>query len=160
MTDIRIRIAHFSEKTFAEWKKNPTKLNDRQKRKCGKGTIIVLVHTGMKAIVGVAILGSEFSAHDLLDVDTYSGIDAKYNTYEADLEFCRLFTYPVSLNDVKDICGISKDYNLINNIFWPKVPNSWSEPYITCKYKDAEIINEELKINILKKYQILVMSWL
>lgn len=155
-----IRIAHFSEKTFNEWKVNPTKLHDRLKRKCGKGTIVVLVHKDLQVIIAVAVLGSDFRAHDLLDVDTYTGTDAKYNTYEADIESCRFFTHPVPLKDVKDLCGISKEYNLINNIFWPRVPNSWSEPYVTTTYKGEEIIDADTEKRILRRYRKLVMSWL
>ena len=61
---------------------------------------------------------------------------------------------------MKDLCGIPKEYNRLSNIFMPSVMNSWSTPYVTCKYKEEVIFDEETEKMILKRYKAVVMSWI
>jgi hypothetical protein len=93
--------------TLPDWEKTGCKIIGSEKKvnKYGKGTIVVCVNKDTKTIFGVGILGSSFVEHHLLDADTYSGVYAKYNRYEAELHFRRFLT-PISFEAINRICDI------------------------------------------------------
>ena len=112
-----IHVTQFSAKTFDEWQKSPVKCfhSKLRMKSCKAGDIVV--GTADRAVVVVGILKGECVPCDPLDLETYSGEDAKYNKYEFHLESYRILSEPVRFEDIRAHCGASADDKTKNNLF-------------------------------------------
>jgi len=84
-----------------------------------KGSFVICRNNDDDTVVAIAELG-EFSngevcrEHSQLDIDIYTGGDAKYNAYDVCIEKIHVFTKPKSSVSLADILGI--DTKVRNNI--------------------------------------------
>ena len=112
-----IHVTQFTAKTFEEWQKTLVKCfhSDKRMLLCKAGDIVV--GTADRAVVVVGILKGVCTPCDLLDLDTYSGEDAKYNKYQFHLESYRILSKPVRFEDIRAYCGAPVDDKTPNNLF-------------------------------------------
>jgi hypothetical protein len=150
-------ISYFNTVTWAEFNLNPHKLHHSKRiRACREGTIVVLINKDLPAIVGVAELGGAMQEHHLLDEDTYSGDNAKYNKYEVAIKHLHILRNPLHLSDVKMLCGIPPTYTMKDNLTKVQVI-SWVQPFI----KPCEKTLHENEIPfVMHRYTTLIRSLL
>ena len=145
-----IHVAQFTAKTFEEWRKSPVKCFHSATRmvSCKAGDIMVGTLDN-SAVVVVGILKGECVPYDLLDLDTYSGEDAKYNKYEFHLEVYRILAEPARFEDIRAHCGASVDDKTPNNLFSGK------------HFRAEAFYNKKGETSVfLDRYRALVAWWL
>jgi hypothetical protein len=144
-----IHVTQFTAKTFEEWQKTLVKCfhSDKRMLSCKAGDIVV--GTADRAVVVVGILKGVCTPCDLLDLDTYSGEDAKYNKYQFHLESYRILSKPVRFEDIRAYCGAPADDKTPNNLF--RGMQSRAEAFYN-KKGEASIF--------LDRYRALVAWWL
>jgi hypothetical protein len=155
----RIFVAYFTAKTLCEFHASEQSkfYHFNRMTKPAIGDIVVLVHIDDKAIVGVAMLKGRFEEHHLLDTDTYTGDDAKYNKYEIAIHKPRWLTHPLSLAHVGELCGVPASFNGNSNLM-QKSNVSWAESFI--KPRDETTMDNSQQQSILAKYRALITSLL
>jgi len=145
-----IHVSKFSTKTFAEWREMPVKkFHSAQRIKTWKDGDLVVCSLDNKEIVVVGqVKGVCTKRDDLLDKDTYSGTDAKYNAWEFAIAKYWILPVPVSFADIAAHCGIPLTSKIKNNL---------------CKgvvgYAKAFYNGDDSEV-VLAKYYSLVQSWL
>jgi len=150
-------ISYFNTVAWAEFNLNPYKLHHSKRIKaCREGTIVALINKDSLAIVGVAELGGAMEEHHLLDDDTYSGDNAKYNKYEVAIKHLHILRNPLHLSDVKMLCGIPQSYTMKENLTKVQVI-SWVQPFI--KPCEKTLPSDEIPL-IMHKYTALIISLL
>ena len=115
----KIHVFNFTSKTFAEWQASgDKKFHSRtQMKSLTAGDIGVLKVQDMNCFVGFTVLKGPCVLSDLLDVEVYSGEDAKYNKYEFPIERYVPFPEPVSYVEIARFCGIPADDKTPSNIY-------------------------------------------
>jgi hypothetical protein len=118
----KILVSIFNNKTALEFNSsykdhlgNTTKLHT-----CKKGDIIIFQNIEDKSVFGLAQIdefpdGKIYNEHHPLDVDVYSGGDAKYNRYEIKIKNYK--SVSISFDDLACICGKSSDDSERTNIW-------------------------------------------
>jgi hypothetical protein len=150
-------ISYFNTVTLGEFLLKPNKLHHSKRVKaCRVGTLVVLINTDLPAIVGVAELGGPMEEHHLLDEDTYSGDNAKYNKYEVAIKQLHILRNPLHLSDVKMLCGIPQSYTKKDNMTKVQVI-SWVKPFI--KSCEKTLHEDEIPL-VMHRYTTLICSLL
>jgi len=112
-----------------------TKLGSDQKTSVKAGTIVVLVDGDAKEVFGVCILKNlegdkPYCLHHPLDIDTYFGETAKYNTYDIGITDLRILKFPQSFENVRLLVGGSDKYRGSTNM-WKRSNAKNAHPFIT-----------------------------
>lgn len=146
----KIHVYPFNPASFEQWMKSPVK-------NFGSSTMMhsykagdYVVCTCNSAVVLVAKLKGVCSLRDLLDVEIYSGENAKYNKYEFPLECYWILPEPVSFETIATHCGGSIADATRTNLF-KGVAMERSEVFYG-KKGDSSLI--------LDRYRCLVASWI
>ena len=146
-----IYVAYYSTKTLEESRRNgEQKMFSRHMTvNIPDGSIIVGVNTDTKSIARIAVSSGTFEPRSLLDVDVFTGPDAKYQRSELKLKSCRDLVSELPLSLVGALCGIPPEDKTRTN-----VNKCTPMEYARAFYKgDAA---EE----ILKKYRTLIVALL
>jgi hypothetical protein len=105
-------VTYFNTVTQAEWMKgNMEHLNNEFRTKYPAGTIVILANYETKLVFGICVLanweGSESPCrkHHLLDQDTYTGENSKYNNIEINIADLRLLKKPMAFADICVLVG-------------------------------------------------------
>jgi hypothetical protein len=107
----------FSPKTWNEWKMAPSKsFHSSTNIKSWKADDFVVCTCDRKLVL-IAKLKGVCSLGDLLDVETYTGTDAKYNKYEFPISCYWIIPEPISFEAVADVCNASVKDPIKNNLF-------------------------------------------
>jgi len=112
------------------------------------GDICVLNNQDERCFVGFAVPKGTCALSDLLDVEVYSGEDAKYNKYEFPTERYVLFPKPVSYEEVAHFCGIPVGDKTPSNIY--KRSRASAEAFYVKKGEPSLVID---------RFRALVLSW-
>ena len=117
-------VAFFNSETEVEWRKGGmTQLNNHVRTKCPAGTIVVLANYETKYVIGVCLMAnwgdsdSPCREHHLLDQDTYSGGNAKYNKWEICITGLRLLKNPMKFADIRTLVGGDSQAKKCNNMW-------------------------------------------
>jgi hypothetical protein len=102
-----------------------------------------------KSVVVVGVLKGVCVPADLLDLETYSGEDAKYNKWQFAIEKYWILPEPVSFDDIRSVCRVPAEDKTPNNLF-------------KCVHFRAEIFYAKKGVpsEILDRYLSLVSSWM
>lgn len=123
----------------------------RREQAAGKHTVCVYVNTDRRTIVGIKILATGFRERHLLEAPVFSGNLAKYNRYEADVEWSHTFRRPFPLAEVGRHCGIpAGDKQKKNNVSKVAHINSFCRP----------AYGGENSKEVLERFENLVMTWI
>jgi hypothetical protein len=145
-----IYIFYVSCKTQSEHKiSSEMKIFARNKYKCvERGTRILLINKDKDQLVGAGIADGTFVARHLLDIDVFSGRDARYHRYEVSMKSFRWFATPINLSTLSVLCGGPPREKSYNNI--TKCTAIECAPPFYKNEKGPEII---------EKLRILVETW-
>jgi hypothetical protein len=148
---MKIHVVYFDSKTLAEQQASGDKKIHSAERMntFTAGDICLLTDLDKRCFVGFAVLKGTCALSDLLDVEVYSGEDAKYNKYEFPLECYWILPEPVSFETIATHCGGSVADATRTNLF-TGVAMERSEVFYG-KKGDSSLI--------LDRYRCLVASW-
>jgi hypothetical protein len=132
---MEVVIAYFNAKTLSEWLHGDKKhLSNRVSTRYKAGTIVVLANLSTKAVVGVCMLAnwsekeSPCREHHLLDIETYSCENAKYNDIEICISDLRLLKNPLPFDDIRTLVGGNPTAKKCNNM-WSGFHNNFAKAF-------------------------------